>query len=138
MSTPTNVVDLTVADASTLPWEDLHIPQTGAQIPFKGLFTDPDTGVTVFLIRYAAGFTNTWHTHPCAHGMYVLDGTLRTHKGDFGPGNFVWFPEGGWMEHGATENNDVTLLFITNKEFGICYPTDGSHPYPMVLDGNNE
>ncbi|MFD0484750.1 cupin domain-containing protein [Kineococcus sp. GCM10028916] len=83
----------------------------------------------VFLMRYAAGFTNVWHTHPCAHGMFVLDGVLRTHSGDHGPGSFVWFPEGGWMEHGATEN-DCTFLFITNKPFGICYADDADHPYP--------
>lgn len=25
------------------------------------------------------------------------------------------------MEHGATESEDVSVLFITNKQFGICY-----------------
>ena len=24
-------------------------------------------------MKYFAGFTNEWHTHNCAHGMYVLD-----------------------------------------------------------------
>jgi hypothetical protein len=56
---------------------------------------------------------------------------FNTHKGEFGPGSFVWFPEGGWMEHGATAVNDVTLLFITNKPFAICYEQDENHPYPM-------
>ena len=133
---PTNLIRLASADSSRMPWEILHIAQTGAQIPHKALFHDDDTGVTVFLIRYAAGFTNTWHTHPCAHGMYVLDGVLKTHEGEYGPGSFVWFPEGGWMEHGATADNDVTLLFITNKEFAICYPMDEDHPYPMHLGGS--
>jgi quercetin dioxygenase-like cupin family protein len=32
---------------------------------------------------------NTWHTHPCTHGIYVLEGTLVTHDGEYGPGNFV-------------------------------------------------
>jgi hypothetical protein len=31
----------------------------------------------------------------------VLEGELVTHKGTFGPGSFVWFPEGEVMEHGA-------------------------------------
>jgi quercetin dioxygenase-like cupin family protein len=73
-------------------------------------------------VIYRAGFTNIWHTHPCAHGIYVLDGALKTHRGTFGPGAFVWFPEGGIMEHGATEGGDCTFLFITNKPFGIRYP----------------
>jgi hypothetical protein len=44
-----------------------------------------------------------------------------THLGDFAPGNFVWFPEGMKMEHGATQSEDVTVLFITNKKFEIWY-----------------
>ena len=49
--------------------------------------------------------------------MYVLEGTLVTHEGRYGPGSFVWFPEGLTMEHGATVEGDVTVLFITNKRF---------------------
>jgi quercetin dioxygenase-like cupin family protein len=59
--------------------------------------------------------------HPCAHGMYVLEGTLVTHEGQFSPGSFVWFPEGETMEHGATAQQDVVVLFITNKPFEIHY-----------------
>ena len=53
--------------------------------------------------------------------MYVLEGTLVTHDGQYGPGHFVWFPEGSVMEHGATAEQDVTVLFITNKPFEIHY-----------------
>lgn len=77
--------------------------------------------MAVRLVKYPAGFTNAWHTHPCAHGMYVLEGTLVTNEGSFGAGNFVWFPEGMKMEHGATQDTDVTVLFITNKKFEIHY-----------------
>jgi quercetin dioxygenase-like cupin family protein len=73
------------------------------------------------MVKYPAGFMNTWHTHPCAHGIFVLEGTLVTHQGSFGPGNFVWFPEGMKMEHGATQTEDVTALFLTNKKFEIWY-----------------
>ncbi len=128
---PTNVLNITAKDASRIPWELFPVPQINAKIPVKVLTADPDTGMMVLLIRYAAGFTNPWHTHPHAHGFYVLDGVLKTHQGEYGPGNFVWFPEGGWMEHGATAITDVTALFITNKKFGISYPTDADHPYPM-------
>lgn len=131
MAVPSNVIKLEVADSSRMPWESFIVEQTGAVLPSKQLFADPDTGMQVMLLRYAAGFTNIWHTHPHAHGMYVLDGVLKTHEGEYGPGSFVWFPEGGWMEHGATENNDVTFLFITNKPFAICYEQDQEHPYPM-------
>jgi ethanolamine utilization protein EutQ (cupin superfamily) len=53
--------------------------------------------------------------------MYVLEGTLVTHEGRFGPGSFVWFPEDETMEHGASTEQDVTVLFITNKPFEIRY-----------------
>jgi hypothetical protein len=56
------------------------------------------------------------------HGIYVLEGTLKTHRGTFAPGHLVWFPEGGIVEHGATEDVDCPFLFITNKPFGIHYP----------------
>ena len=72
-------------------------------------------------LKNSAGVINPAHTHPCGHGMYVLEGTLVTHEGEYGPGHFVWFPEGSTMEHGATANQDVTVLFITNKRFEIHY-----------------
>jgi len=53
--------------------------------------------------------------------MYVLEGKLVTHVGTFGPGMFVWFPEGEVMEHGASSEGDVKVLFVTNKPFRIDY-----------------
>jgi hypothetical protein len=53
--------------------------------------------------------------------LYVLEGKLMTHAGTFGPGTFVWFPEGEVMEHGASTEGDVTVLFVTNKAFRIDY-----------------
>ena len=108
-------------DANAMPWGELYIEQLQLGVPLKAFISDPDTGMSVQMIRYDAGFTNPWHRHNCAHGIYVLEGTLRTHAGNFGPGNFVWFPEGMLMEHGATEDGDVTTLFITNKPFDIRY-----------------
>jgi quercetin dioxygenase-like cupin family protein len=128
---PTNVVKLTVMDTTRMPFDFVERPQISGKIPVKRLHSDKDTGMQIMQIRYQAGFMNPWHTHPHGHGMYVLDGILKTHQGEYGPGNFVWFPEGGWMEHGATAKNDVNILFITNKPFGIIYASDPDHPYPM-------
>jgi quercetin dioxygenase-like cupin family protein len=110
-----------VIDTQTQPWEARFNAILGRTLYRKDLITDPDTGMEIRLTRYPAGFMNTWHTHPCAHGLYVLEGTLVTHAGRFGPGTFVWFPEGMAMEHGATAEEDVTVLFITNKPFEIYY-----------------
>ena len=32
------------------------------------------------------------------------------------------------MEHGATQDNDVTLLYITNKPFDIRYAFEDEEP----------
>ena len=122
MSAPMKPVALTVVDTNTAERQLFPVEYINANLEHVPLMDDPDTGMQVMKVIYRAGFTNTWHTHPCAHGIYVLEGTLKTHRGTFGAGHFVWFPEGGIMEHGATEEGDCTFLFITNKPFGIHYP----------------
>ena len=47
---------------------------------------------------------NRWHTHPSAHGSYVLDGTLVSPR----PPIRLWFPEGGKMQHGASPTATAT------------------------------
>jgi quercetin dioxygenase-like cupin family protein len=108
-------------DANSLPWEERFNEKIGRALYRKNLIEDPDTGMEVRLVRYPAGIINPLHTHHCAHGMYVLEGILATNAGNYGPGCFVWFPEGLDMEHGATADADVTVLFITNKPFDIHY-----------------
>jgi quercetin dioxygenase-like cupin family protein len=116
-----NAESLLAIDTAALPWEERFNEKLGRVIFRKDLFTDPETGMEVRMVRYPAGVMNVRHTHPCAHGMYVLEGTLATHAGTYGPGCFVWFPEGTVMEHGALDSEDVTVLFITNKPFAIHY-----------------
>lgn len=108
-------------DTVATPWEERFNEHLQRVIPRKDLFQDPETGMEIRMVRYPAGFVNPLHTHPCGHAMYVLEGTLATHRGSFGPGSFVWFPEGEPMEHGATAEHDVVVLFITNKPFRIDY-----------------
>ncbi|MEX2263332.1 MAG: cupin domain-containing protein [Bryobacteraceae bacterium] len=112
---------LIAIDTRALPWEERFNEKIGRALYRKNLLEDPETGMELRLVRYPAGVINPLHTHPCGHAMYVLEGTLATHAGTFGPGHFVWFPEGGTMEHGATAEGDVTVLFITNKRFEIHY-----------------
>jgi quercetin dioxygenase-like cupin family protein len=114
-------VELTAIDTTTQEWIGFPIPQLGVELTAMPLLDDPDTGMQVLKLIYRAGWVNPWHYHPCAHGIYVLEGSLVTHQGTYGPGSFVWFPEGGIMEHGATADGDCTFLFITNKPFDIHY-----------------
>ena len=108
-------------NGNDLPWEERFNGPTGRSNYAKDLFSEPETGMEVRMVRYPAGLIVPLHTHPCGHGMYVLEGTLQTHEGSYGPGSFVWFPEGELMEHGATADGDTTALFITNKPFDISF-----------------
>lgn len=96
---------------------------TGNQTFERELMSDPDTGMMVKIIDYPAGTITPEHDHNCAHGMYVIEGTLHTDKGDYEAGSFVWFPEGSTMEHGGTATEHALCVFITNKEFNINYHT---------------
>ncbi len=116
-----NDEELIAIDTTAMPWEERFNERIGRALFRKNLYTDPETGMEIRLVRYPAGVINPRHTHPCGHGMYVLEGTLVTHAGRYGPGSFVWFPEGQLMEHGASADGDVTVVFITNKSFRIDY-----------------
>ncbi len=128
MSAPLRPVELTVVDTTTAEWQGFRVDYIDADLDHIPLVNDPETGMTVLKMVYRAGYTTPWHSHPCAHGIYVLEGTLSTHRGRYGAGTFVWFPEGGIMEHGATQDEDVTFLFITNKEFAIHFVGDENDP----------
>ncbi len=77
---------LTAIDTRALPWEERFNEKIGASLYRKNLIEDPETGMEIRLVRYPAGIVNPRHTHPCAHGMYVLEGTLVTHEGPTGRG----------------------------------------------------
>ena len=104
MSAPMKPVELTVVDTNTAEWQLFPVEYIKADLEHVPLMDDPDTGMMILKMVYRAGFTNPWHSHPCAHGVYVLEGTLNTHQGRYPAGSFVWFPEGGVMEHGATQD----------------------------------
>lgn len=115
-----------VVKSSEIDWMPMLLEQVGRPFFVRPLLDEPDTGMSVSMLRYPAGFTNPHHTHRCGHGIYVLEGRLVTHLGEYGPGTFVWFPEGEPMQHGASSDGDMVALFITNKPFSIDYVTDGS------------
>lgn len=85
----------------------------------KAMVTEPKTGMIVNVSYYPKGYTMGRHTHTCAHGMYIIDGEMDTSLGVVKKGEFVWFPAGMEMDHGATALSDCTFLFITNAPFDI-------------------
>lgn len=87
----------------------------------KPLHYNPRTGDSVMLVRYPAGEMNPMHEHPVGHGIYVLQGTLVTHRGNFGRDTFVWFPPNEPMTHGAGPDEDLVALFTRSKNFRTNY-----------------
>jgi quercetin dioxygenase-like cupin family protein len=126
-------VELSVVDTNSAEWEIFPVEYIKAELEHNVLLNDEETGVMILKMVYRAGFTNPWHSHQCGHGFYILDGILDTHAGQYGPGNFVWFPEGGVMYHGATTEHDVTFLFITNKAFTIHFVGDETDPCALEM-----
>ena len=113
-----------VKHIDTAEWIERANKKTGSPHLFQELIVDEDTGMFVRHSCYPAGTVTPKHTHHCAHGIYVLSGTLHTHEGNYPPGSFVWFPEGVAAEHGATPEEDMHCIFITNKPFDISYEPD--------------
>lgn len=116
-----NEKPMLVIDTQNMKWQE-HYSKTAGKMMYKNLLVqDSETGMKVEKICYPKGFITKWHYHNCAHGIYVLEGILKTQQGCFRPGTFVWFPEKSLAEHGATAETDVVVLFITNKAFDIHY-----------------
>ncbi len=78
-----------------------------------------ETGMIVNMSRYPKGFWKPKHRHTCSHGIFVIEGKLKTDDGVYGPGSFVWHPAGYECGHGATEDEDCLFLFVANKPFDI-------------------
>lgn len=126
------VDEIFALDTNKMTWDTMDVVDIDAHLPVKALVSDPDTGMSVSKIVYRAGFTNIAHWHNCSHGIYVLDGLFRTGGADYGPGCFIWFPEGTVHAHGAGADSDATFLFITNKPFDIHYQHLVGDPTPKV------
>jgi len=75
----------------------------------------------VRLVRYPRGVINVRHTHPCVPWHVCAGRNLGNERRPPRPRLLLWFPEGAVMEHGASADGDVTVLFITNKPFAIHY-----------------
>jgi quercetin dioxygenase-like cupin family protein len=111
----------TAVNAYSLDWRRNQAHRDAVTYFMKPLFRDSRSGHGVQLVRYPAGQINPSHSHPVGHGMYVLQGSLVTHHGTFGPDTFVWFPPGEVMWHGAGPGEDLVILFMVNGNLSTDY-----------------
>jgi quercetin dioxygenase-like cupin family protein len=65
-------------DTAVQSWDERSNPMLSKAIFRKDPHTDPETGAEIRLVRYPAGLVNPAHTHPCGHGVYVLEGPNPT------------------------------------------------------------
>jgi len=57
----------------------------------------------------------------------VLQGTLVTNRGKFGPGTYVWFAPDQVVSHGAGPDEDVVVIFMKHDGMTIDYVEPASH-----------
>ncbi len=114
-------VPFTAVSACSVDWGQNQRNRDAVTYFMKPLFTDPQSGQKVTLVRYPAGQINPAHSHAQGHGMYVLQGSLRTHRGTFGPNTFVWFPAGEVMWHGAGTDEELVALFMAGGNLSTDY-----------------
>lgn len=67
----------------------------------KPFVTDEKTGMIVNMSKYSKGYTMPVHTHTCTHGIYVIEGKMSTDIGIVNAREFIWWPAGEVMQHGA-------------------------------------
>ena len=108
-------------DGISLPWETIMDTHLGKQFKDLKMIYQAETGLAVNLSVYPKGYYKVRHVHGCSHGIFVLSGRLKTDEGVFGPGTFVWYPEGTVMSHGATEDEDCLFLYIQDREGSFEY-----------------
>ena len=108
-------------DTRKLPWQTCTDKHLNADFLDMKLILDRETGLTINLSVYPKGYYKPKHIHDNAHGIFVLKGTLKTDDGEYGPGTFVWYPEGTVMSHGATEREDCTFLYIQDRAGKLHY-----------------
>lgn len=116
-----NSLKKVVMDLGRMPWEYRPTSTTGKIFGKKQLLLDDETGMQINYMYYPAGFTTITHRHPAGHGFFVLEGQLQSGDELYGPGTFIWYPEGYVTAHGGTEHEGVKCLQISNKTFSIEY-----------------
>ena len=112
---------VTVIESYKMDWEERSNGGTNKANYLKKLFTDPETNIHYHLRKYPKGFHVPTHHHSTSHGVYVLEGRFWSDGNVYEKGAFLWYPQGIIAEHGATDDEDVTVLFIADKDMETYY-----------------
>jgi len=102
--------------ASAGPAEPGWMPfRTGVEI--KRLFRHPVTGYEVAMLRYAPGAAAPLHRHTADEHIYVLAGSQRDERGQFGAGSYVYNAAGTCHSVRSDEGCVVLIHWLAPVEF---------------------
>ena len=86
-------------------------------------FASPESRTSAGHVTFEPGSRSAWHTHPAGQVLIVTSGTGWVQeeggqKREIRPGDVIWTPPGVKHWHGATANNGMTHLAITETVDG--------------------
>lgn len=110
-----------VIDVNCMPWFYRTTSTDGKFFGKKAILTEEEAGIQINYMNYPAGFTTYNHRHTAGHCFFVFSGQLQSGDNLYGPGTFIWYPEGYVTGHGATAYEDLICLQVSNKPFAIEY-----------------
>jgi quercetin dioxygenase-like cupin family protein len=73
---------------------------------------DAESGVEIYVVEYPAGMLATWHRHPSAHTMLVLEGELEVNGQIIGPGALCRYPADTPMHHAPAGDGPCRFVIV--------------------------
>lgn len=93
----------------------LQKEENGRCFSDKPMISDPLNGAVIKFSHYGAGYRKEEHHHASSFGVYVIDGEYTVGERTIRPGSLIWNPSGNMILHGASEEKDCRLLYISNR-----------------------
>jgi len=110
-------------DTAKLPWEESFDEKVGRALFRKELFSDPETGMMVRLVRYPAGVINPRTRTPAATACTCSRAGSSRIAARTARAALSGFPKVKRWNTAPGADADCTVVFITNKPFRIAYVT---------------
>lgn len=87
-------------NAEEIPWEEDPYLELPEGVKTFTLNTNDEEGRADMFVRFPAGYVEPEHTHPSAHAVLILDGTMTVHGHTLTPGDYIY---GQKAPHGPME-----------------------------------
>ena len=91
-----------------MAWSPTGIPG----IDIKILFSDPTSGMSTALFRFAPGAVAPLHVHAGLEQTFIIEGSLGDDDGTAHTGDYVWRPAGN-VHIAHSEHGCIALAFFT-------------------------